>query len=214
MKDLTAFQAENDDPRFYLRVPFLVGKYTARTNGHLFVAIIQAETDADTLTDQRPEVVRLITEKIAQAEQIEPSKWLLLRKISRDEFLCTKCKGVSSEKVNCEECDGSGEVDLSNDFNDYECICQSCDGAGTFACDFCSGKGVTKFDPAAQVQEANFDANYILLLQENFDDVCFYVDDKKQMAFLKFTHEGNVGYGALMSVRHAVSVKEVGCAPT
>jgi len=84
---------------------------------------------------------------------------------------CPRCKGKESEPRECEECEGSGEVLLENDFNEYECTCKSCGGDGEHGrCPKCKGTGylIDSEDALVPIVGAEFKKINILNLIREF----------------------------------------------
>ena len=64
--------------------------------------------------------------------------------------VCPRCRG---QEVHCKECNGSGMVEFSNRYNDYEIQCKSCSGEGD-TCSKCGGSG--EEDPQPETVFAGF----------------------------------------------------------
>jgi hypothetical protein len=59
--------------------------------------------------------------------------------------ICLSCKGNPGVSSTCPECDGDGEVELSNVYSHYTCDCKTCDGSGEVeGCSKCHGSGMAK----------------------------------------------------------------------
>lgn len=82
---------------------------------------------------------------------------------------CPKCKGKESESEECEECQGTGYVNLENDFHDYEWECKSCDGEGeTDGCRECDGTGYLYKNAFVTIGGTEFKTGQILELTRTF----------------------------------------------
>ena len=83
---------------------------------------------------------------------------------------CPHCKGKEYSPV-CEECDGSGEVILENDYHEYECTCKTCGGDGEHErCSKCHGTGylIDSADALVEIAGADFKKTDILALTRAF----------------------------------------------
>jgi len=82
---------------------------------------------------------------------------------------CPKCKGKERPSEVCEECDGSGVVDLSNEWHDYECECKSSHGDGEIGgCRTCHGTGYLTDEARIHLAGAEFKTAQILDLTRVF----------------------------------------------
>jgi len=92
----------------------------------------------------------------AQAGPIPEDGWLDLPAIPEPPA-CSKCKGDPAVNRECPECDGYGEVDLSNAYSEYTCDCKTCGGSGEIeGCSKCHGTGVEAEAEPLQVGSRRF----------------------------------------------------------
>jgi len=94
----------------------------------------------------------------------------------RGEVSCDNCGGDGSE--NCNSCDGTGEVEVGD--NEYE-TCSDCGGRGDFDCDYCGGSG----DETCDTCDGSGDVEYEDATQfeiETFVSVDLDILGKLQMA--------------------------------
>lgn len=101
--------------------------------------------------------------------------------VTKEAGLCFQCDGVGintefDADADCEECDGDGEVELDNDYNDYICECKSCGGTGKVdsadgICDSCNGKGCS----AGVVEFKSETENYEFLIDVEIMNVIRYI---------------------------------------
>jgi len=123
--NLLDFCGYEDDPRTYLREPFVYGDYECATNGHMI--LFQPKGDViKAMCGLQPANMASILEKINSAVYVDMPTITLPPKIP-----CNECNGIGRiTRVPCEECETLGVVEFSNDHNDYEFDCKSCDGEG------------------------------------------------------------------------------------
>ena len=96
-----------------------------------------------------------------------------------------KCKG--SKK--CKECDGEGIVRFGNDFNEYECDCESCHGRGGKECGYCHGEKYFYIVSGIKIQ-----AKFFRLIEN-----CKIIADKKEDTLYFFAGENE--RGLIMGIR-------------
>ena len=106
------------------RAPFSRGDYTYATNGFCAVRV--------------PRMAEITNEVESRIESLDwdfdsVTKWLTPPSVDEASFVeCGYCEG-NGFMVDCDECDGEGEVELQSDYNDYSFKCKGCDGEGVIA---------------------------------------------------------------------------------
>jgi hypothetical protein len=146
--------------------PFSFGLYSYATNGHVLVRVprLADVPEWDALNEKAavmfdgvgPDIVAALAE-IPDFPQPEPET-------------CTVCKGVGKISK-CPECDGDGEVMLENDYNEYECECQTCGGDGSVSgnatiCSSCTGTGRKIVTKRITIGCTGFSSHYLTMLKE------------------------------------------------
>ena len=124
-----------------LMEPFTNGKFTYATDGRVIVRVpwIGAVPERDSAPDP-------CTQLTWTHDEVD--SWLPLPTLDDSmEAKCSTCCGLG-KTTTCNECHGDGVVGFFNDFHDYECECQSCNGDGVSAggVDVCSSCGGAKYD--------------------------------------------------------------------
>lgn len=139
--------------------PWSEGEFTRATSGHL---LIQVPRMADVEENPKaPDVSKVFPHG-------EPMAWYAIPACEEKPPVdCEKCGGKVGQPATCPECDGDGEVELSNAYNDYICDCLSCDGTGkTPVCSKCDGTGKIEVFSAQRIGPAKFQVKYLKLLAE------------------------------------------------
>lgn len=139
-----------------LSEPWSIEEYSYFCDGHILVRV--PRIDGIPENDQAPDA-----RKIIPANQ--PQEWFSVPDCKLPDYEpCKQCNG-SGKDVECPECDGSGEVSLSNRYNEYECECKSCDASGVLSeCPNCDGTGRIYPTEGILVGVAGFQPKYLLLL--------------------------------------------------
>lgn len=119
---LKPFCEKLDGHRLYLKQPFVLGGYLCASDGYKFVAIPAPEGVEDALL---PLVVPDYVQKKMQ-DILDFSRQLDVQQRPFPALKITK----APEQIPCKECKGKRMVCFSNSFNEYECECQTCEGAG------------------------------------------------------------------------------------
>jgi hypothetical protein len=152
------------DARHFLRTPFNRDGKTCASNGHTLVLFPENPDYAELDEKHKLNISQLVAE-IDAAEFIPlPANITLPEPIP-----CGVCKGTGkAREIDCDECEGAGEVCFSNDHHDYEVTCKSCEGEGVSievgvgTCDNCKGTG-KRFDrrEAVKIADIYIDPNYL-----------------------------------------------------
>lgn len=137
------------DIRYYLNSPFYVDGNVCCSNGHVLAWKHENEIRTDNAPDDLKNRVRGMMD--IDHSRFKPCSFEMPEIEMRN---CAQCEGTGKcTRTECEECDGEGEVELTNDYSDYEVECKTCDGDGFHRsiggeiCMGCEGSGeVTKED--------------------------------------------------------------------
>lgn len=125
-----------------MKLPWSSDDHTFASNGHVLVRVNRLDgiaVDEDLNKDISDTIDLLI-----QPSCVEPVSIPDLP----DEKPCPRCVGTGyTYERKCPECDGDGIVVFENDFNIYECDCDTCGGGGVLRgkegekvpCDLCEG---------------------------------------------------------------------------
>ncbi len=102
------------------------------TNGYYVLRLAGRTEDAADVTEENRDIADSMESLFPSDTERAEMRHAPLP-IDRDTVTrCEKCSGRGLTKK-CEECEGSGEVSFENDYNSYECECQSCSGCGARA---------------------------------------------------------------------------------
>ena len=163
-EELKKFCAYDDDCRFCLQEPFSLGEYTYATNGHIMVRVprIQledAERSKEAAKHYGERVERMFSERRPKDRLQVPHVELL------PPVECEWCGG-SGQDPKCHECKGTGEIEFSNSWSDYEAQCKTCNGGGHFTglCDWCDGTGKKEVLQRMAVGSGYYQSKYLALL--------------------------------------------------
>ena len=134
MIDLQAWCAKQD-VRKYLEQPFNCMEKTVATNGHVMICVDEMPGYEEAVKSVYGTVERFLNHS-GDYSQLDSS--LACPNLEA----CEKCEGTGQlKRIECRECDGSGEVEFNSGYNDYEVECAGCDGIGTTQepgeCDCC-----------------------------------------------------------------------------
>lgn len=203
MIDIKSFCAIGDI-RDVLNAPFIFEDKMIASNGRIMIAMPNDGNNEYQHCPQDFNVKRLLD--IMES----PSEWTACNKseiVFPEKVVCAECIGSGkSERKECEECDGEGEVDLENDYSTYCGIeCKSCDGDGYIlkkstdkTCLECAGTGkVDQYMSAVEILGLKIRVKYLRLIidEENLE---FAVDDKKDKLIFRC---GDGITGAIMAIR-------------
>lgn len=149
----------------HIGTPWSIGEFTYATNGFILVRVPRLP--------EVPERENVVNIQAVLGENPEPTEGYVgspgIGGLQIPE--CPKCKGIESNPEGCEECEGSGVVTFENDFHDYECTCQSCDGDGKHGrCLKCNGTGylINSEDALIEIAGSWFKKINILNLTREF----------------------------------------------
>lgn len=139
MVDLMKFCGATGDDR--VGSPWSEGEFTLATNGHILIRVPRMD-------DFEEKTGNLNLETILRTLDKEPI-WVHAPVVPVTINPCPRCSGTGKVDT-CPECWGSGKVEFENDYNEYKCTCESCDGHGTLKtsllasksdCQKCEGTG-------------------------------------------------------------------------
>jgi hypothetical protein len=200
-----------------LSTPFYHNHFLYATNGNLAVRI-----PAENLDDVLPEKGnRNVAEKAEKLDEYFAADYSRQEPHTLSDFdfdlgtaPCEYCEG-EGKLYACDECDGAGEVSLSNDYNDYEHECDSCSGKGYFKksewenefprskiekadyeeCKDCDGVGTTGGNPHIIIDGAKFQGKLLKKFMQ-FEGATIKVNATNTPALIEW--EG--GQGILMPI--------------
>lgn len=120
------------------------------TNGHYVLRFAGRKEDAVDVTEENRKMAAFMESLFPSDTERAEMRHAPLKIDPTTVTWCEKCRGFGIVRK-CEECGGSGEVSFENDYNKYECECQSCYGCGAAAatrtddgaerCSCCQGFG-------------------------------------------------------------------------
>ena len=130
--------------RFDMSSPWSDEKYTFASNGWVLVRVLRIDSVAENtaLND-------LLAERFFSIVKPKGSDAYALPELPARKK-CKKCNGTGEVEVKqCPECGGEGHVTFENDFNFYDCDCETCCGKGVvkggkgekMECPECEGDG-------------------------------------------------------------------------
>lgn len=201
---LSRFHVDGD-LREHMKGPFFYDGYTYATDG---ASIVRVEwKHADEKKELGKKLISVIpfgkTGFPANVPIVEIKK---IAKNSRCEHCCFNPK-VKKVRTECPECGGDCFVSFGNDYNNYECECQSCDGYGytesggvkyhTPECPECGGTGIKSTIPI-RIDGTKFNAALVHRVVD-FENVGFGIVDTKAGEALRFHNE--IFEGFIMSMR-------------
>jgi DnaJ-class molecular chaperone len=151
--DLQPFCADDDDHRENLKSPFNIGSNSYATTGNFFIKTdLDLGFEALQSNHGKAEIkslhrtIKIFEDACQGIEELNYKPMPSINDVIKKE--CPICSGSGLlQLIECVECAGEGDVDLSNDFNDYNAECQTCDGKGKVTgigsgqpCDACHGE--------------------------------------------------------------------------
>ena len=118
---LSLFTADKTERRIHLREPFILNDRLCASSGHAFVATDAPVSDHYGYAQLPQEDSQKITNVLNQVIAIEqPIAFTALPTLPL----------TDESRIICEECQGSGDVELYNGHTHYEFECGSCNGRG------------------------------------------------------------------------------------
>lgn len=205
MIDINKFHGQGKDIRDWLNQPFVIEQRLVATNGHIILILHNQDCSGYApLADNHSGIMRTINTIESTSGHAPIDK----EQIAWPEKICCRiCKGCGhATKEECNECDGHGEVDVSNNFSTYyDLECASCEGVGyqtdtltEQTCQDCEGAGKT-FKEYAEVQILGvaIQAQYLSLIIEEPDLQFFAKVDERMLMF----KAGENTFGAIMGLR-------------
>lgn len=159
----------SEDRRNYANKPFNLDGRTFATDSNIIISVPRQGQWSGCELDMIDGVHRLMSDHARQVFQ--PYSYVAANQIGK---LCQACNGIGRLHVDeCNECDGSGCLSFSSDYNNYEVTCESCGGDGdnrfpsfdgNMLCDGCNGLGV-KY-PDVDIFGCTFKLKYISLISK------------------------------------------------
>jgi hypothetical protein len=147
--------------------PFSFGDFTYATNGHILVRVPRRSDvpEWEALNEKTAVLFDEIDYTAANAALTEIPDFPQPEPVA-----CKICKG-SGKVSKCPECDGEGEVTVSNDWHDYECECLTCHGEGKVhgtdaTCFACDGTGMKKVMKRVAMGCTGFSSHYLTMMKE------------------------------------------------
>jgi hypothetical protein len=108
--------------------PFLIGGSIYATNGKIMVAI---ENDGRDGCAEAREHLRATILSIVEKAAGRSGEYVVPPPSKVQRYECSVCNGSGKVYTSpCPECSGEEKVSFENEYNYYECDCQTCDGEG------------------------------------------------------------------------------------
>lgn len=183
-----------------LSKPLNINGFTYSTNGHLMLRVKALEKyKENTATEKEIEMFTSIDIDNDNQKWVDVPKYKTPEKV-----ICYKCDGVG--KIDeCDECEGSGEVNFNNGHNSYEFECQTCGGFSVVpgsnqVCDSCYGEKMIYAERFSHIDTLNGNGARIgiaiLDLIKDLPEIKITIEfvNKKSILYLKF----NGGRGCFM----------------
>ena len=187
----------------YLDKPFYQDGYSYATDGVIAIRVkVDKPVPPEFLEiEERDCYIKRTVELFGDFKKKKQIKYIPIpeydRSIKTKE--CHSCKGIGHHKT-CPECDGTGEVHWSTDYNDYEDSCQTCNGGrrlpDTIPCEKCDGKGTVEVDTPIQIGYHTVGAKRLNLIA----DLPGIEISEDVNSFNAFCFRFNDGEGLLMSL--------------
>lgn len=207
MIDINKFHGQGDI-REWLNAPFSIAEKVVATNGHV-MAILGAQNSAEYKEFAGPEGARkYIIDLIKKIKSIDTWQTVNKGQISPlEKETCNVCQGSGKAiKTECGECEGEGEVDVSNGYSTYYGLqCASCNGDGFSVnpktdetCTDCDGSGKS-FKPFASIEVLgiNVQCKYMALIIDEPDLQLAACPEQNLLMFRAGLH----AHGAIMALR-------------
>lgn len=187
MLDLNDFTDKSPSHvRYYVTKPFNVDEYTIACNGHIMLVTPKCG-DYESLGEQQKWLIDLAKSVVSKTytDTVPP--------VLPEKTKCTTCSGSGRAiLLECPECDGEGEIELSTSYHDYAVECKTCRGTGETLqmggdkkCPLCNGHG-SEFKRLESVVwgDIKIQAKYAELFI-NEPDIQIFPETEKNMLFLK-----------------------------
>jgi hypothetical protein len=150
--------------REWLRNPILTNGFKLATNGH--IAVIIPDIEGNEYAGSHEDSIRNIFSMITSKHEFLPIPTDI---VFPESHQCKVCKGTGfSHSAHCNECEGDGEVYLTNEFNDYQHDCKSCSGAGSIVevggdikCKYCNDGVAYEVNDSVQILNLNIKPKYL-----------------------------------------------------
>jgi len=181
-----------------LNEPFSDNDYTYASDGSIIIRVdkIQEMTEKDTHSNKAKE---LFEKNKINGNEI----WTDLPKFEVIEKNCTECVGTGKIII-CKECNSTGSLEFSSNYNDYDVECKSCFGKDIKdeKCEDCDGTGKYKeySNPVIEVPirkdgnleqiEIIINGKYLEMIQD-LPNIKIALQGEKELIKLKF--DGGIG---------------------
>ena len=177
--------------RKYLQKPMSCNGLTVATNGHivLFAPLADYDPIPENLSRGMAEILNLLS-----TEKLKPLPKIKFPKTKS----CEDCNGQGKAYISdCDECEGTGEIEYHSGWNNYTWNCQTCDGkgeeillGGDCDCQSCKGSGKVYGElDFVQIGGQKFSPNYLRLII-NEPDVRYAVTDMPVLIFKTGEYSG------------------------
>jgi len=197
---LQSFCEPKGTTRPALSDPFNCDGYTFATDGHICIRV-----DVDNSVESHPEAPKTMKGIFLTCD--DDSKYIDIPEIEGISLVvgCPVCGGSGKLSV-CPECEGNGEVFFENDYNEYECTCESCFGTGKYKsgniaksdCEECYGTGKITKDIGIDIGTRHITARLLCLIK-NLPNVKIAPEATDRLNPIQFKFDG--GCGILMPRR-------------
>lgn len=176
------------------KTPFSSGNYTYATNGHLLVRVNRL-SDVPERSDAPPldEIYKYFCNQNVHDEHISIPCF-----DSPAKKICSECGGAGKD-YSCPECEGTGIVDLENDYNEYQADCKSCLGTKIISgvCTICDGVGYYFLHESYPIGDQFYNKHYLALIRAL--PGCAFAAGRNMKEPGHFTFDG--GAGLLMPMK-------------
>ena len=182
-----------DENRTKINHPFCHNGYKYATDGKIVIRIPldDLERGISIINNNVTDILK----EFSWCEEKEEIKIPTISAITKQ--VCGKCKG---EKTKCPECDGEGEVETWNTYNEYTNTCATCDGDEYIPCPQCSDLGIeTNKNHYVDFPDFKMNVFYLNLIKELPELKMYNLINTKWLKYFSFT--GGEGLLAVLRER-------------